>query len=158
MSAPQNIRVPGFYFNYFCIEFFSKKTIHEENHITFVDSILPTFKECFGNNFTLTIYIEKNKVDMIIHFSEYMWMNQFAEMTSIFQTKLDDIIAAPITIQTSNNNTSNNIHKTNYNIVCNGEYIKKTKNTCIQTIKTIDDNSWCHGAQVPVYKFNNIDF
>jgi hypothetical protein len=154
--ALQNIRIPGYLFNFFCIDFYSK--VDEDDQIKFIDSILPSFTECFGDNFTITIYIEKNKIDIEIYVGKYIWMNQFAEMASQFQEKLANlnIIQSPIKILTCDND---NTQKINYSVIMkNGEFIKKRKNICITTIKTINDNSWMHGSEIAENLYDYRDF
>jgi hypothetical protein len=152
-QLPQNIRIPGFYFNYFSIEFFLRKKIDDNE---FLETILPNLVQFLGADFTSYIYIINTQVIMNIKFPFYMWMTTFAYMISLFQEQRDDIIMNPINIKI---NSDNALPSTSYFVVAkDGKYIEKKKNTLTTLIKTINDGSWCHGAQVPIYDNKSVDF
>jgi hypothetical protein len=167
MKAPQNLQIPGMTSKIFCVQFIHK--IKTENFQIFIESILSDLMDAIGETFKANVSLFKNKevYNMNVHeksiisleFPEYHWLSEVGMKISEFIKKYDEMMFY-VTVTLSGYDRSDRVHEyVMFELVAkDGVYIEKKMRSIDMTLRTIDDNSWCHGQKVPFYNSTITEF
>lgn len=167
MEAPQNLQISGLTSKIFYVQFIHK--IQTENFQLFIESILSDLMDAIGDTFKVRISLYQykdclstyNKSTISLVFPEYQWLSDVGIKISKFVKKHDEFmyVTFGISDQECSSYNHNCYEYVYFSLIAkDGVYIEKQMTSINMTLHTINDNSWCHGQQVPDYKMTTNDF